>query len=58
MTQEQDREFRLRYQLDQKQREVGALRIALVHILEEGQLTPELRRQAYLALGDGGKVNA
>lgn len=55
MTHQQDREFRLRYQLDQTQRQAGALRMALVHILEEGQLTPELRRQAYIALGDGSK---
>jgi hypothetical protein len=58
MTQREDIEFRLRYQLDQSQREAGGLRMVLIHILQEGQVTPELRKKAYLALNNGEKIAA
>jgi hypothetical protein len=58
MAQREDVEFRLRYQLDQSQREAGGLRMALIHILQERRVTPELRKKAYLALNNGEKIVA
>jgi hypothetical protein len=49
MTQSLNREFALRYQVEQLKGEAGALRLALIRLLQEGD-TPEAREAAYVAL--------